>query len=106
MANQTHIADAPNSILYRALRSAKADEMLSYNAIDEIRDMAGDNIRAEIATMRAEVNGKFDAQSAKFDAHAAEIRSTRWMMGAVFALMATLTALGVFNTVFRLISGN
>ena len=50
MANQTHIPDAPNSILYRALRSAKADEMLSYNAIDEVRDMAGDNIRAEIAT--------------------------------------------------------
>ncbi len=31
-----------------------------------------------------------------------DIRTTRWMMGAVLALLAALIALGVFNTVLGL----
>lgn len=92
MANQTHIPDAPNSILYRALRSAKADEMLSYNAIDEVRDMAGDNIRAEIATMRAEVNGKFAALEA-------QISGLRWTIG--FAISFAALFLGALTLASR-----
>lgn len=95
MTNQNPVTEYPDANLYEALRIARVPDRLANAAEKEVRDMAGDNIRAEIATMRAEVNGKFDAQSA-------EIRSTRWMISAVFALMATLTALGVFNTVFRL----
>ena len=53
--------------------------------------MAGQNIDAKLEAIRAEIA----AQGAKTD-------STRWMLGAVVALLATLTALGLFNTVLGL----
>lgn len=64
--------------------------------------MAGQNVFAAIDALRIQLNGKIDAQGAKIDgkidAQGAEIRATRWMLGAILALPATLTALGLFNT--------
>ena len=71
--------------------SGGAAEGMAFTAVQEVRNMAGQNIDAKLEAMRAEIA----AQGAKTD-------STRWMLGAVVALLATLTALGLFNTVLGL----
>lgn len=99
MANQTPSTKAYETHLFEALEIAQVPSLKAYTAVQEVRLMAGENIIAVIET-------KFEVLSSKLDAQQTEIRSTRWMMGAVFALMATLTALGVFNTVFHLMAVN
>lgn len=82
--------------LFRALRSAGVEPDPACRADDEVRSQAGQNVITV-------VNARFDELSAKIDSQATEIRSNRWMMGAVLALLATLTALGVFNTALDLV---
>ncbi len=72
--------------------------------------MAGQNVTAELGSkidaMRVELNGKIDAQGTKIDAQkevfGSEIRTTRWMIGAILVLLAILAALGLFNTAIGL----
>ena len=65
--------------------------------------MAGRSVTAELGSkidaLRVELNGKIDAQKEVFGS---EIRTTRWMMGAILALLAILAALGLFNTALDL----
>ena len=44
------------------------------------------------------IDAKFEAIRAEIAAIGAKTDSTRWMLGAVLALLATLTALGLLNT--------
>ena len=98
MANQTHSSTTSSSALLEALRSAGADESLIYNAVDEVRDMAGANVFAAIDTLKAELIGRFDTKIAeingRLDTQAAEIRMNRWML---FAFFAVTTAIGLFK---------
>ena len=120
MSNRKTTSAASNSALLEALRSAGADELLSYNAVDEVRNMAGDNFseafntfKAEMIgmhrTQTAEINGRIDAQTAgingKIDTRIAEviglintntseIRLHRWVMLTFIALVA---AFGFFK---------
>ena len=128
-----------DKILYQAWREAGISEDLAYTAVQEVREMAGENItatleghKAELSSalegqkaelsaalasnqaatdaLRAELNGKIDSQGSKIDAQkdslGTEIRMTRWMMGAILALLATLTALGLLNTILGLVAKN
>ena len=69
MSTTTASREPRKTGLFAALRSANADEMLAYNAVEEVRDMAGENIDA-----------KFEAQNAKIDA-------LRWMTGGLYLLI-------------------
>ena len=60
---------------------------MAYAAVQEVHDVAGQNIDAKFEAIRAEIA----AIGAKND-------STRWMLGAALALSATLTALGLLST--------
>ncbi|MDE0166753.1 MAG: hypothetical protein OXL36_16780 [Bryobacterales bacterium] len=72
MANSTTTTDPQRTGLFAALRSANADELLAYNAVEEVRNMAAQNI-----------DEKFEVQNAKFDAVNASINSLRWMTGGL-----------------------
>ena len=91
---------------------APPDPAKVHNAVEAVRNMAGKTIagaldahRAELAAkidaQNAKFDAKFDAQSAKFDAQNAQFDarfdSLRWMLMAVLALLAALTALGFVN---------
>ncbi len=108
------VSDPDDKILFDALREAGATENLAYTAVQEVRNMAGQNIIAAIDALNGKIDaqgtkidGKIDAQGtkidSKIDAQGTEIRATRWMLGAILALLATLAALGLFNTVLGLI---
>ena len=110
MSDHKTTAAVSSSALLEALRSAGADDLLSYNAVDEVRNMAGSNFseafntfKAEMIglhnTQTAEINGKFDTKIAevlgKIETNAAEIRMNRWML---FAFFAVTTAIGLFKS--------
>ena len=85
------MTDPDDKILFDALRRAGISEDMAYTAVQEVRNMAGQNIDAKLEAIRAEIA----AQGAKND-------STRWMLGAVLAPLATLAALGLLNTALGL----
>lgn len=99
MANQKPSAKALETQLFVALEIVQVPSIKAYTAVHEVRHMAGENISAEL-------NAKFKVLRSTLDAQATEMRSTRWMMAAVIAVMATLVYLVVFNTVFHLVVGH
>ena len=120
MGNSKKSNPSSSSALVDVLRRTGIDDTLIYNAVDEIRDMAGSNVfdslnalearlTASIETRFTELNGKFDTKFAeingRIDSRVAEINgrldtqnsenhSTRW---ALFAFVAVVTVHGLFK---------
>ena len=88
MSTTTASREPRKTGLFAALRSANADEMLAYNAVEEVRDMAGENIDAKCEA----VNTKFEAQNAKIDA-------LRWMTGGLYLFIPI--AMGVLALILK-----
>ena len=65
---------------FDALRQAGVEEGLAYTAAQMIRDLADRNVLSPLA---------------------ARMAAMRWMLAAILALLAALTALGLFSTLFR-----
>ncbi len=72
MANQKPSTKAYETHLFEALEIAQVPSTKAYTAVQEVRNMAGENIDA-----------KFDAVNAKFDAVNSSINSLRWMTGGL-----------------------
>ena len=77
-------AETTTDTLYQALSSPEPDPRVVHAAIEEVRDLSGQNviatIGAQIAELRAEmkagfaeVNARIDAQDARIDAQGARI---------------------------------
>ena len=90
MANQEPITEADGRLLFQALRGNQVSEDLAYTAVQEVRNMAGQNVFSAIEALRAQLNGKIDAL-------AAEHRATRWMVVTFLALVVTLNAVGLMS---------
>ena len=56
--------------------------------------MASQNIVVELGARIDRIGSKLDLQKKSL---AGEMRAVRWMLGAILALSATLTALSLFN---------
>ncbi len=69
MANQKPSTKAYETHLFEALEIAQVPSTKAYTAVQEVRNMAGENIDA-----------KFEAQNAKIDA-------LRWMTGGLYLLI-------------------
>ena len=57
-----------DKILFDALRKAGAPEDMAYTAVQEVRNMAGQNVTAELGARIAELGTKTDAKFAGADA--------------------------------------
>ena len=66
MANQKPDTESCDSMLFEALEVAQVPSLKAYNAVQEVRDMAGEN-----------VNAKFEVQNAK-------INALYWMVGGLY----------------------
>ena len=88
MSTTTASREPRKTGLFAALLSANADKMLAYNAVEEVRDMAGENIDAKFEA----VNTKFEAQNAKIDA-------LRWMTGGLYLFIPI--AMGVLALILK-----
>ena len=76
--------------MIHAFRSSGADDELIYNAVDEIRDMAGRNVFYALNTLEAKLTGMFQTELAhmkcEIKTQAAEIRTNRWMISIILVL--------------------
>lgn len=61
------MTDPDDRVLFDALREAGASEKMAYTAVQEVRNMAGQNVLAAIDAMRVEMNGKIEQQGARID---------------------------------------
>ena len=104
MANTTTTSDPKKTGLFAALLSAHADEFLAYNAVEEVRSMAGDSSDSKYAVLTARIDSldatvkaldskfesKFDAIDSKFDALNSSLSSLRWIIGVLLVPISLL----------------
>ena len=100
MATQTEPA---TSAIFRALRSVDVDPDLAYEAAEESRRQAGQNviatIGAQIAELRAEMKAGFAEVNARIDAQGARIDVLQRVIWPLIGLLATT----VFGLLYRVV---
>ena len=70
------------SALFRALRSVHVDPDLAYEAVEESRRQAGQNVIAAIGSQIAELKAEIETQGARFEAQITELRAEIETQGA------------------------
>ena len=109
MANTKKSTASSSSALIDVLRSSGIDDTMIYNAVDEIRDMAGRNVfdaldsleakltgmfRTDLANLRGDLNIELAHLRGDLNTQAAEIRTNRWILSIVLVLTV---AFGLFK---------
>ena len=76
MATPTEpVTTEPTGALFRALRSVDVDPNLAYEAAEENRRLAGENVVAVLGAKIAVLGAKIDAQGAKIDSQGARLEA-------------------------------
>ena len=76
MATPTEpVTTEPTGALFRALRSVDVDPNLAYEAAEENRRLAGENVVAVLGAKIAELKAGIDAQGARIEAQITEIKA-------------------------------
>ena len=113
MATQTKPATTePTGALFRALRSVDVEPNLAYEAAEENRRLAGENvvaaIGAKIAVLGAKIDAqgaKIDAQGAKIDAQGARIEDLRRVIWRVIWPLIVLLGAPIFGLLYKALTG-
>ena len=105
MANQKPTTAIYETQLFEALQNTPVSSEKAYIVVQEVRDMAGQNVIAEVQALRAELQAQGAITNEKIDSQSKVSQNVQWMLGAVLALMTILTALGAFNTVLNFSPG-
>ena len=106
------MAEPATDAIYRALRSPEPDPDLVHAAVEEIRDLSGQNviatIGAQIAELRAEmkagfaeVNARIDAQGARIDAQTSRIDVLQRVIWRVIWPLIILLAAPIFGLLYK-----
>ena len=101
-----------DKILFDALRKAGAPEDMAYTAVQEVRNMAGQNVTAELGARIAELgtntdakfagmNAKFAGADAKIDSLRAEIMARLDAERRIVWTLLLLIAAAVLADLFR-----
>ena len=77
--------DPDDRIVFEALREAGASESTAYNAVREVRNMAGHNVVVEIISKINELDAKTDSRIAEV---VARLDAERRIIWALILLMA------------------
>ena len=76
MATPTEpVTTEPTGALFRALRSVDVDPNLAYEAAEENRRLAGENVVSVLGAKIAVLGAKIDAQGAKIDSQGARLEA-------------------------------
>ena len=111
MANTTTTTDPKQTGLFAALRSANAVEFLAYNAVEEVRSMAGDSSDSKYEVLTASIDSleatlkaldaKFDAKfEARFDAVNSKINSLFWIIG-ILIVPVSMSVIGIMALLYK-----
>ena len=91
----------PTGALFRALRSVNVEPNLAYEAAEENRRQAGENVVSAIGAQIAVLGAKIDAQGAKIDAQAARIEDLRRVIWRVIWPLIILLAAPIFGLLYN-----
>ena len=105
-------AETATDALYQALSSPEPDPQVVHAAIEEVRDLSGQNviatIGAQIAELRAEmkagfaeVNARIDAQGARIDAQTSRIDVLQRVIWRVIWPLIILLAAPIFGLLYK-----
>ena len=94
MANHKPSVKTYSTQLFEALDAAKVPRLKAYTAVEEVREMAGQNMDSALAQMRAELKTEIVSNGSK-------IESLRWLLLTLLAVLTILTGLGIYDSVIR-----
>ena len=101
-------AEPATSAIFRALRSVDVDPDLAYEAAEESRRQAGENVIAVIGAQIAELRAEVKAQGARIDALGSHIDALGsridTLQKVIWPLMVIL-ATSVFGLLYKAITG-
>ena len=120
-------AEPATDALYQVLSSPEPDPKMIHAAIEEIRDLSGQNviavlgakidaqgarsdaqiteIRAEMKAGFAEVNARIDAQTSRIDAQTSRIEDLRRVIWRVIWPLIILLAAPIFGLLYKALTG-
>ena len=105
-------AEPATSAIFRALRSVDVDPDLAYEAAEESRRQAGENVIAAIGAQITELKAQIAILGAKIDSQGAEIRSEIKAQTARIDILQRviwpligLLATTVFGLLYRVVTG-
>ena len=88
----------PTGALFRALRSVNVEPNLAYEATEENRRQAGENVIAAIGAQIAVLGAKIDAQAARIE----DLRRVIWRV--IWPLIILLAA-PIFGLLYKAVTG-
>ena len=88
----------PTGALFRALRSVNVEPNLAYEAAEENRRQAGENVIAAIGAQIAVLGAKIDAQAARIE----DLRRVIWRV--IWPLIILLAA-PIFGLLYKAVTG-
>ena len=98
-------AETATDALYRALSSPEPDPKVVHAAIEEIRDLSGQNvitvIGAQITELRAEMKAETAEVRARMDALSSRIDTLQKVIWPLIAILAT----SVFGLLYKVVTG-
>ncbi len=101
-------AEPVTSAIFRALRSVDVDPDLAYEAAEESRRQAGENVIAVIGAQIAELRAEVKAQGARIDALGSHIDALGsridTLQKVIWPLMVIL-ATSVFGLLYKAVTG-
>ena len=84
------MSEPDDKVLFHALRTANVAEDFAYTAVQEVRNMAGQNVIAAIGANQA-------VMEARFAELKAELSILRWIIGIGFAAVAAAAIARLFS---------
>ena len=106
MATPTEpVTTEPTGALFRALRSVDVEPNLAYEAAEENRRLAEENVVAVLGAKIAELGTRIDAQGVKIDAQSARIEDLRRVIWRVIWPLIVLLAAPIFGLLYKALTG-
>ena len=99
------VTTEPTGALFRALRSVDVEPNLAYDAAEENRRRAGENVVAVLGAKIDAQGAKIDAQSVKIDAQGARIEDLRRVIWRVIWPLIILLAAPIFGLLYKALTG-
>ena len=95
------VTTEPTGALFRALRSVDVEPNLAYEAAEENRRQAGENVVAVLGAKIAELGSRIDAQGVKIEAQGARIEDLRRVIWRVIWPLIVLLAAPIFGLLYK-----
>ena len=92
------------SAIFRALRSVHVDPDLAYEAAEESRRQAGQNVIAAIGAQIAELRAEIETQGTRLEAQISEVRSEVKVLHRVIWPLIAILATSVFGLLYKAVT--